>query len=297
MKFYPGLHQPSDCRHFDRCFVSINRLKDRRSDFQVGEWIMDSGAFTQVNKGYSMGPDFCHIDNGYFMTVEEYAAHIARWSRCGHLVAACTQDFMCEDFMFEHNLDPETGEPWSWQDRYMADDLCRGASIEEHQHMTVERCARIRSALHDIGCDTWLMPVLQGYEPEDYVRCIDLYETKYGDRGAEILVPEGAYVGVGSVCKRNVNPETVIEVLSAIKKRRPDFRLHGFGIKVTALEDPGVRALLESADSMAWSTAARHARNRAKKLGQDWEALPSANDWRAAKTYEDQVKALINQSN
>ena len=36
-----------------------------------------------------------------------------------------------------------------------------------------------------------------------------------------------------------------------------DLRLHGFGIKKTALEDEGVRALLFSADSIAWSYSAR----------------------------------------
>jgi len=46
-------------------------------------------------------------------------------------------------------------------------------------------------------------------------------------------------------------------VLEAIARRRPDLRLHGFGIKKTALEHEGVRALLFSADSMAWSYSAR----------------------------------------
>jgi hypothetical protein len=41
-QFFVGLHQPSDARHFDRCMVSINRLQDRRSDFAVNAWMLDS---------------------------------------------------------------------------------------------------------------------------------------------------------------------------------------------------------------------------------------------------------------
>jgi ribosomal protein L11 len=46
-------------------------------------------------------------------------------------------------------------------------------------------------------------------------------------------------------------------ILKAIKAERPDLRLHGFGIKTTALSWEEVRDNLESADSMAWSFAAR----------------------------------------
>ena len=43
----------------------------------------------------------------------------------------------------------------------------------------------------------------------------------------------------------------------AIKRERPDLRLHGFGVKTTALASSVVRDCLYSADSMAWSYAAR----------------------------------------
>jgi len=60
-------------------------------------------------------------------------------------------------------------------------------------------------------------------------------------------------VGVGSVCKRNARPDEVADILAAIKSKRPDLRLHGFGLKLTALESREVRELLYSSDSMAWS--------------------------------------------
>lgn len=89
------------------------------------------------------------------------------------------------------------------------------------------------------------------------------------------------WVGVGSVCKRNTNVAEIERILSAIKAERPDLRLHGFGLKITALGSPLVRSLLHSSDSMAWSRAAR-AEGR------------NANDWREAKAYEQKVCNLLN---
>jgi hypothetical protein len=79
-------------------------------------------------------------------------------------------------------------------------------------------------------------------------------------------------VGVGSICKRQARPAVVATVLRAIKELRPDLLLHGFGVKLTSLKDADVRKLLETADSTAWSYAAR-------KQGRN------ANDWREAKAF------------
>ena len=57
--------------------------------------------------------------------------------------------------------------------------------------------------------------------------------------------------------KHNGNPNRIEDILLAIKTERPDLRLHGFGVKLTALKQPTVRALLHSSDSMAWSYAGR----------------------------------------
>jgi hypothetical protein len=65
------------------------------------------------------------------------------------------------------------------------------------------------------------------------------------------------WVGVGSVCKRNSSQDDIYDVLRAIKSARPDLRLHGFGLKTTALKCDSVFHFLHSADSMAWSFAAR----------------------------------------
>ena len=54
MRFFVGLHQPSDAQHFD--------ARNRRSDFKVADWIIDSQAFSTI---------LTH--GGYPHPVEEYA--------------------------------------------------------------------------------------------------------------------------------------------------------------------------------------------------------------------------------
>ena len=115
-----------------------------------------------------------------------------------------------------------------------------------------------------------VMPVLQGFMPDDYIRHIEAY----GER----LEP-GMWVGVGSVCKRNGRPAAIMAVLLAIHVKRPDLRLHGFGLKRTALEDTQIRKMLTSADSMAWSFAARREEG-------------DRNSWRTAKAYADRIMEL-----
>lgn len=107
--------------------------------------------------------------------------------------------------------------------------------------------------------------------PAEYQRCVEMY----GDR----LAP-GAWVGVGSVCKRNSDPAAVLAVLDAIAEVRQDLRLHGFGVKTTALRFDAIRRALFSADSMAWSLAARFAGE-------------SPDDWRAAKAFVDEIEAIV----
>ena len=118
-----------------------------------------------------------------------------------------------------------------------------GLTIEDHQKITVVRYARLLDLTN-----VYVMPVLQGYSPESYAAHVDQY--------GELFTP-GQWVGVGSVCKRNGNPDQIEDILLTIKTQRPDLRVHGFGIKFQALQSPTVRQVLYSSDSMAWSFAGR----------------------------------------
>lgn len=236
MIFFTGIHQPSDAKRISRAFVSVNRLRSRRT-FQPDEWIMDSGAFTELER-----------HGAYRHSVDEYAREIRRWAPTGTLLAAVAQDYMCEPFMLAKT----------------------GLTVADHQRLTIERY----DALLACGTDgVYVMPVLQGYAPADYVAHIRAYGAR---------LPPAAWVGVGSVCKRNGDPAAIEDVLLAIKRARPDLRLHGFGVKTTALQSGLVQQLLHTADSMAWSFSARKQGRNGNdyREAQRFPTVPKRRWWR-----------------
>jgi hypothetical protein len=182
------------------------------------------------------------------MLADEYLRQIERWQACGNLLAACVQDWMCEPFALEKT----------------------GLSMAEHQERTIRSYQYLKP-----HSPVYIMPILQGFVPGDYVRHL----CDYG-----LLIEPESWVGIGSVCKRNGNPDAIEDVLLAIKRHRPDLRLHGFGLKIQALERSTVRTLLESSDSMAWSHAGRKDNYKSK----------DADDPRVALRYTAKIEAIIN---
>lgn len=180
----------------------------------------------------------------FLLSPDDYLEDINRFCDSGKLRAAVAQDWMCEPAVIART----------------------GKSVEEHQELTMISFLDLRQ-----WTDIPIMAVLQGQEPEDYAAHV----RSYG-KWLEL----GAWVGVGSVCRLNGDPDAIEDRLLAIKRQRPDLRLHGFGLKMTALSRPTVRALLHSADSMAWSYAGR------KNDG-------DAHDPRLALSYAARVQTLL----
>jgi hypothetical protein len=233
MRFFIGLHHPSVAWPFRQVMISVNTLAQRKSDFRVNDWILDSGAFSQISR-----------HGRFVISPEAYLRAIQRWNKCGNLICAVTQDWMCEDFILERT----------------------GLSVEEHQDRTIQSYLYLRER-----APVYVMPVLQGFTPDDYVRHL---------HGYNMFLDPGTWIGVGSVCKRNGNLDAIEDVLLAIKSKRPDLRLHGFGLKVQALESGTVRSLLYSSDSMAWSFA-------------DLYEGGNGHDPRVALRYAAKVEAII----
>jgi len=144
-------------------------------------------------------------------------------------MAAVTQDFMVEPFVLANN----------------------GLTISDHQRLTIHRYDRLTSLLE--GSGVYLMPVLQGWTSQEYVQHLH----DYGDR-----LSKNAWVGVGSVCKRQGNSHAIAAILKAILSARPDLRLHGFGVKKTSLQYPPVWQMLYSADSAAAGLSKGRGRNK-----------------------------------
>lgn len=156
-------------------------------------------------------------------TPQQYAAQIRKWSGVGNLHAAVSQDWMCEPEVIAKT----------------------GLSIERHQELTIENYRALK-ACDTAGID--VMPVIQGRTPDDYVRHI----KDYGDD-----LKDCHWVGIGSVCGRTDISE-IEDVVTAVSEHVPSQTcLHGFGVKLLAFASEVVADLLFSADSQAWSLAAR----------------------------------------
>jgi hypothetical protein len=90
--------------------ISINTIRDRKGPFRINDWMMDSRGFAELSTHgrWRTGP-------------QQYADEINRWKDNGNLVAAVTQDPMCEPFILHKT----------------------SLTIEDHQKITVDRYARL----------------------------------------------------------------------------------------------------------------------------------------------------------
>ena len=208
--FYLGVHEPAWLKDLNvPLFVSLRRL-ERRVNPPVAchRWAMDSGGFTELHK-YG---EWRTSPQEFIRLVRKYV------NETGMMDWAAPQDWMCESSAL----------------------AATGLSVEEHQIKTVNNFLELRDALGPI-----LIPVLQGWTRDDYLRCVDMYDQVGVD------LSEESTVGLGSVCRRHADAEitAIIESLQPIK-------LHGFGVKGNCYFNN--KHLLASADSMAWSFKARY---------------------------------------
>lgn len=213
MLFWLGTHEPAWLSRLDvPLFVSRRRIARRKTlpKRARAPWGLDSGGFTELEQH----GEWCTSLDEYVEEVTSYAEGI------GQLAWAAPQDWMCEPFMLEKT----------------------GKTVREHQELTVQNFLDLRAAAPDLP----FIPVLQGWELDDYVRCVDLYDQ------AGIYLPAAGVVGVGSVCRRQHTDE-----IGAIMRELASggIMLHGFGVKKEGLAEYG--RYLSSSDSMSWSYNAR----------------------------------------
>lgn len=151
----------------------------------------------------------------------DYATRVRRYqNEVGNLDFAAPQDWMCEP-----DVRKKTGK-----------------TTLEHQRLTVENFLRLR----DIDPALPFIPVLQGWAADDYMRHIDQYTAAGVDLCAHRVV------GVGTVCRRQGTAEGV-RIIESIAAQ--GIAVHAFGFKRRGLSKAA--HVLYSADSMAWSFAAR----------------------------------------
>jgi hypothetical protein len=212
--FYLGAHHPHWLwQAAFPLFVSHRQLTRRRTlRPALSPWALDSGGFTEL----SMHGRWITLPAAYAEAVDRYAAQV------GNLEFAAPQDWMCEPAILART----------------------GLTVGEHQERTITSYLTLRALAPHLP----FIPVLQGWDLADYVRCAALY------RAAGVDLASLPLMGLGSVCRRQSTGQiaVIVTTLAAL-----GLRLHGFGIKTSGLHLYGHR--LASADSMAWSYAARRA--------------------------------------
>lgn len=176
------------------------------------DWALDSGGYSELNGS-----------GAWSVTTAQYADEILRWSEeVGRLQWAAPMDWMCEPSVREKT----------------------GLSVYEHQLRTIDNFLDLRERVGPL-----VIPVLQGWEPEDYDQCVALYSL-FG-----VNLAREPVVGLGSVCRRGVD----IHIGRIIRQIATyGIRMHAFGVRGKTLVAHS--EVLESADSMAWSYRARAAR-------------------------------------
>lgn len=152
---------------------------------------------------------------------EQYASEVARIAAgVGNMDWAAIQDWMCEPPMLAKT----------------------GFTVRAHQELTIQSYLDLTR----IAPETRWIPVLQGWQHDDYLDHVEQYAR------AGVALATFDTVGLGSVCRRQATDEfaAIVRSLSAL-----GLSLHGFGVKKQGLMK--VASLLKSSDSLAWSYTAR----------------------------------------
>jgi hypothetical protein len=213
MRFYLGAHQPIWLTYVNfPLFISRRRLL-RYKKFKPAtcSWALDSGGFSELNL---FGKWTCD-ERTYINDIRKYSEQI------GGLEWAAAQDWMCEPFVLNKT----------------------GKTVEEHQRLTIDNFLTLK----ELNSPVRIVPVIQGFAMDEYVKHIEMYAARGVDLFKEPLV------GIGSVCRRQGQSE-VIELIKSLSEA--GLKLHGFGFKIKGLIP--LKDHLASSDSMAWSFDARY---------------------------------------
>lgn len=141
---------------------------------------------------------------------------------------------------------------------WAAPDYCCEPEIASNRQEVLERVTRTAFKLdwaRQVASDRDVsppMPVLQGWLPDDYLRC------------AEMIPDLPALIGVGSVCRRQLTgPAGIVNVVARLDTALPrGVKLHLFGVKGTAIAAMRGHPRILSVDSQAWDFAARREKER-----------------------------------
>lgn len=224
MKFYLGTHQPHWLRLYEvPMMVSRRTLAPIKTKPRaLASWMRDSGGFTELQMfgAWSVGP------KQFIREARQDADEVGLMEYCA------PRDWMCEPIILKGG--------WAGGRYFVGTKL----TIPNHQRRTVADFLDLRQRAPELP---W-MPVIQGWEMDDYLRCVEMYES------AGVSLSASPLVGVGTICRRQGTSEAA-RILGRLEAE--GLKLHAFGLKGDGI--PNVAPFLASSDSMAWSFAARKA--------------------------------------
>jgi hypothetical protein len=210
--------------------------------------LLDSGGFSILSKQQQV-----EVFADWDLTPRQFIGQVRRiCEEMGNIDAVAPMDWMCEPPIIANT----------------------GLTVTEHLKRSVGSFLELRWLAPDLK----IFPVLQGdasLNPDDHLRCADMYERAGVDLTAEPLV------GVGSICRLQ-RTDQIIDLFAALYRRYGDsVRWHGFGVKTTGLGAcaPGI----PSADSLGWGFRGMHVKPCRHGLGLASESnCPHfAAEWRA----------------
>lgn len=248
MRFYLGTDDPHwlwDNPPPHPLFISRRRLQ-RYKNLKPAKttWALDSGGFTELN----MYGEWKTPPHTYIALVQRYVNEI------GNLDWAAPQDWMCEPTVLAKT----------------------GKTVEQHQQLTINNYLTLKTLSPQLP----IIPALQGWHPDDYLRHRDMYDR------AGIDLTKAERVGMGTFCRRaNLQP-----VQNLVYRLWEDgLKMHGFGVKQDGLPIMGHH--LASADSLAWSLTARLSPTRL--CGQHHRAQKCSHCRTWATVWADRVVACV----
>lgn len=239
--FYLGTHIPTWIKQYDMPMFLSHRVlsKYKRNLPQAkGRWACDSGGFSELS-----------MFGEWRTSPKEYVTYVRRYmNEIGNMDWAAPQDAMCEPWILDK------AKAWL------------GGTVEAHQRWTVYNYMTLQHLAEDVP----FIPVLQGWDRDDYMRHIDMYEA------SGIDLSKLSTVGIGSVCRRQATNE-IFDIVKDVHSC--GIKIHGFGVKINGLAKYG--HMLHSADSMAWSFGGRRIRPcPQRELASCANCYHHATEWR-----------------
>lgn len=239
-EFFLGIHRPNwlDRPELDDVAVCVSRevYVDRRTRQYMKKWtpatgkrrrMIDSSAFSQLQK-YGR----------WTITARQYIDFLVeQWERVGPFEAAGPMDWMAEPFVINGGTFRTV--------RFVG----TGLSAVEHLRRTVDNYVELQSIAPRYIAER-IFPTVQGFEPELYRLCCQMY------RAVGVDLSKLPRVGVGSVCRRQ-NEDVAAQIVDTVAGEVQARNLHGFGFKISGIKLAGHQ--LRSTDSQAPSFDGRYA--------------------------------------